>query len=488
MNLNSAMAIQVFSLSKMFRVYSSPADMFWELLKKKPRHKEFWALRDITFQVRRGEVLGVIGRNGAGKSTLLKILAGTLDKSSGAVEINGNISAILELGTGFHPEYTGRENIYMGGMCLGMSRAEIDRKISSIIDFSELESVIDQPFKTYSSGMQARLTFSVAISIDPDVFIVDEALAAGDGLFITKCLRRIRQICESGSTVLFVSHGTNLVQRLCQRAIWLHEGRIRHWADAKETVALYENFLRELEEKELAQTNERLAQKLMSQQMGMQRSFSSPIQKFAEPPAGTPAEEVGVPVCIDPAPENHQGNTAAAMKKIEPPQRSFGTGDVSLQRIEILDSRGQVRNVFGFGETIRIKIFYSSFIDCPRAHVGLVFHRSDGVIAYTTSNSFCLDANYRRRPVRLDLKKDTEGSIEVTLPRHPLGRGRFALSLTIAHDEHVSSNMESFFFQDHLFEITITSNDPDYFYTHATEAPSSWEVGNPARQPSDTAP
>jgi ABC-type polysaccharide/polyol phosphate transport system ATPase subunit len=218
--------IRVDGVIKDFRIYGHPFDLVKELLIGGNRHRVFRALDEIGFEVRKGEIIGLVGRNGAGKSTLLKIITGVLDYDRGSVQVGGKVSAILELGSGFHPEYTGRENVYFDGICMGMSRHEILSKMPDIIEFAELGAVIDQQFRTYSSGMRARLAFATAISVDADILIIDEALSVGDALFQEKCFQRLREIATSGCTVFFVTHSLGQVYALCTRALLMHKGRI----------------------------------------------------------------------------------------------------------------------------------------------------------------------------------------------------------------------------------------------------------------------
>jgi len=236
-------AIEINKLGKFYKIYPSRKDLLWEMIFRQKKHVEKHVLKNISLEIKRGEIVGILGRNGAGKSTLLKLIAGTLHETSGHLKVNGRLTAILELGSGFHSEYTGRENIYMGGMCLGMSKKEIDSKLDDIVEFSELEKVIDQPFRTYSTGMQARLTFSTAISVDPNILIIDEALSVGDARFQAKCFARINKLRQGNTTILLVSHDTGTVTALCDRALILEDGQIFADGKPKEISVAYQNLL-----------------------------------------------------------------------------------------------------------------------------------------------------------------------------------------------------------------------------------------------------
>ncbi|ARP96981.1 ABC transporter ATP-binding protein [Bordetella genomosp. 13] len=242
---SDALAINVERLGKTFNLYDKPRDRLLQMMSfgRRQYYRQFHALEDVSFQVARGETIGVIGRNGSGKSTLLQIICGTLTPSTGSVWTRGRIAALLELGAGFNPEFTGRENVYLNAAILGLTRAETQARFDDIAAFADIGSFIDQPVRTYSSGMYVRLAFAVAINTTPEVLIVDEALAVGDARFQFKCMRRIKEIQQDGAAVLFVSHDVGSVRNLCQRAVWLDRGKLRMQGDVSTVTARYAEFL-----------------------------------------------------------------------------------------------------------------------------------------------------------------------------------------------------------------------------------------------------
>ena len=242
-------AVRVSQLSKVYKLYWGPRSLFKEMVLRVPSHQQFWALKEISFEVSEGEAFGIIGENGAGKTTLLQILAGATFPTSGSANVQGKASALLELTAGFHPDFTGRENIYFSGALAGLSRSQIQESESEIIAFSELEEFIDKPVKTYSSGMHVRLGFSLATGFDPSILVIDEALAVGDQRFQKKCTDRILNFKRKGCTILFCSHNLYQVKTLCERAIWLKRGRIAAQGVAQEVVDRYTDYVREDESK-----------------------------------------------------------------------------------------------------------------------------------------------------------------------------------------------------------------------------------------------
>ncbi len=234
--------ITVNNLHKEFRIYERPQDRLWEILQRRPRHKLYHVLNDISFAVPDGKSLGIIGVNGAGKSTLLKLLVGTLQPTSGEISIEGQVAALLELGAGFHPEFTGRRNIYLNASLLGVPDDNIAKLENDIIEFSELDYFIDRPVKTYSSGMYVRLAFSIATMVRPDILVIDEALSVGDMAFQRKCVERMNQFRAEQKTMVFCSHSMFHIQELCDTAIWIDQGKIREIGDSDKVVGHYEDF------------------------------------------------------------------------------------------------------------------------------------------------------------------------------------------------------------------------------------------------------
>jgi lipopolysaccharide transport system ATP-binding protein len=329
-------AISIRGLTKVFRVWRHPSDMLMEALTGRLRHSEFQALSDVSLELPRGSITGIMGRNGAGKSTLLRIVAGTLDATGGSVQVNGRIAAILELGSGFHPEYSGRENVLLGGMCIGLTRQEVRARFDEIVDFAELHDFIDQPFRTYSSGMQARLTFAVATSVDADIIVIDEALSVGDARFQLKSFDRIRSFRSRGKTILLVSHDINAISSICDHAVLLERGRILREGDPNSVGNTYHELLfgpqyaaapAPVEEPaEAAAAGNGQATDASSEQ---QAQLSSEPDRIASEP-----DEPVAGACIEAA----SGNGAAA-EGTSAREHRYGLGNAYIKRVQVLNGK-----------------------------------------------------------------------------------------------------------------------------------------------------
>lgn len=240
-------AVKAEGLLKEYHIYDRPSERLRELFFRTTTHRVFRALGPLDIEVRKGETLGVVGENGAGKSTFLKLASGVIEPSSGVIRVNGKVSSILELGTGFSPDFTGRENVFLNGALLGLSSGEVKGRMEEIERFADIGEFFDMPVKTYSSGMYVRLAFSLAVHVDADIVVIDEALSVGDGAYQKKCIDRIWELRKKGVTILFCSHSLYTVSTFCDRALWLKDGRIQSIGDTKEVIAKYEDYLREKE-------------------------------------------------------------------------------------------------------------------------------------------------------------------------------------------------------------------------------------------------
>jgi ABC-type polysaccharide/polyol phosphate transport system ATPase subunit len=343
-------AVRAVELTKQYDIYRRPIDRLIETFTRRPRHTVFPALQDVTFDVDRGETIGIIGQNGAGKSTLLKLLCSVTRPTSGVLQTKGSIASILELGTGFHPEFSGRDNAALNAAILGLGPSEVKQRLPAILEFSELGTFLDRPVKTYSSGMYMRLAFSVAVNVAPDILVIDEALAVGDGHFQKKCVDKIRDFQEEGRTILFCSHGLYHVSTICKRTLWLDHGRVMRYGPSLDVVHEYETFL-------------------------LQRDRERPASE------GEPEHE-------------------------RPPS------PIRIREIAVCDRNGGSRDIFARGEDIQVKLrIHSEFASQP-IHVIVGVHRSaddlqcfaagthaDGIAPPQGSNEYEIIVNLRNVPL-----------------------------------------------------------------------------------------
>ncbi len=333
----------------------------------------FHALKGVSFSVRRGCTFGIVGRNGSGKSTALKVVAGITKPTTGTVSVQGRISALIELGAGFHPEISGRENVFINGIMLGLTKKEITRRFDEIVEFAELEDFIDAPVKTYSSGMYMRLGFAVAIHVDPDVLLIDEVLAVGDESFTHKCLDKFAEFRRRNRTVLLVTHSLNLVERFCDEALWLNEGRARAMGDPRRVVSTYITDVEKQEERHMAAADAKAKAAID------QRDTSTKPAPGAEPLA--PGS--------DPAPPAEPEHAAP-----EPPPDMFqategrwGSREAEVTGVELVGEDGQPAHVFYSGERVEIRLAVSAAAPVTDFVVGIGIFNVDGVCAFGTNTN-----------------------------------------------------------------------------------------------------
>lgn len=345
----------------------------------------FTALDNVSLNIGRGETLGVIGSNGAGKSTLLKIIAGTTKPTSGEVEVNGKISALIELGAGFHPEISGRENVFINGIMLGLSRQEVADRFDEIVAFAELEEFIDAPVKNYSSGMYMRLGFSVAIHVDPEILLIDEVLAVGDEAFVHKCLDKIAAFKRRGKTILLVSHGLDSVRQLCDRVIWMKDGNIQMSGDPPRVVDAYLEWVHRKEEQELAARHEeRVAEASAAPATGPAGEATPAVP--ARPAEGDAEVATGAEAAVDAEAAAEAEVAADGEEKVAPyePGR-WGTREAVIESVRLLDESGEQRYVFGCGDPMTIEMGLAAKSRVDDFAVGIGVFNTDGVCCYGTN-------------------------------------------------------------------------------------------------------
>jgi ABC-type polysaccharide/polyol phosphate transport system ATPase subunit len=361
-------AIVVTGASKVYRRYSQrkqfatlkSALLSRSLVRDLKPDETFTALSDVTVTVPAGRTLGVIGRNGSGKSTLLKLVAGITKPTSGSVRVNGRVSALIELGAGFHPEISGRENVFINGIMLGLSKREITRRFDEIVDFAELREFIDAPVKTYSSGMYMRLGFAVAIHVDPDVLLVDEVLAVGDEGFTHKCLDKFAEFKRRGKTILLVTHSLGLVERFCDEALWLDSGRMKGMGDPKRVVGAYITAVQGSEESQLA--------------AGDAKAQESAAVVSPDDPASAVLPD-------------HPIETGAHSDMFRATEGRWGSREIEISEVQLIGEGGEPGHVFHSGEPVTVRLALRAAVPNDDFVIGVGIFNAEGVCCYGTNTS-----------------------------------------------------------------------------------------------------
>lgn len=384
----SEFAIKVTNVSKKFKIFEDkPATLKDRIIyRSKGVYQEKWVLRDISFEVPKGKMIGLIGRNGSGKSTMLKILTRILRPDIGGIEIVGRVSSLLELGAGFHMDFTGRENIYMNASIFGLTRKEIDSRIDEIIRFAELGQFIENPVRTYSSGMYMRLAFSIAVHVDPDILLIDEILAVGDNAFQKKCISKIENFKNKGKTIVFVSHDNGVMERLCDELYWIHESRLVEHGDPRKIIRNYMDFLNESEEMRLTRESE---------EPQTEKSTNDALDKVNE--------------------------LSAKDDNVE----RWGNKKLEINMVTMLDETKTEKHFFEKGKEATIRIKYSVHSEIDKSVFGIGIFKMDGYCCYGT-NTFIDDQK---------VVLSEEGIMEVRISNLNLVAGEYYLDVACHHED-----------------------------------------------------
>jgi lipopolysaccharide transport system ATP-binding protein len=422
--MSSEPAISVEGLGKCYQIYATPRDRLLQMITRrwKRLYAEFWALREVSFDVGRGETVGIIGRNGAGKSTLLQLICGTLTPTCGSMRVRGRVAALLELGAGFNPEFTGRENVFMNAALLGLTRRQIEERFERISAFADIGAFIEQPVKTYSSGMTVRLSFAVIAHVDADILIIDEALAVGDAFFTQKCMRFLRDFMQAG-TVLFVSHDTATVKALCDRVAWIDHGRLMRYGPARETCDAYlEAFYEE--------------------QQGRSTAGAPPPPDAAPPPRG----DMRLPFLNA---SNLRNDLAIA--PFEPAAAAFGTRGAAIVDVHFADSDGRALAWVVGGEAVTLTI--TARIDIPVASPIIGFFIKDRRGQYLFGDNTWL--SHLDAPVAATTGDRLQASFSFDMPRLPAGD--YSIAVGVASGSQESHRLEAWLHDALLFRSESSS-------------------------------
>ena len=371
-------AIEVRDLTKKFKVFLDKGNQLKEkiLFRSRNRYEDRWVLNGISFDIKRGEAVGLIGHNGCGKSTTLKLLSKIIYPDTGTIEMKGRVSSLIELGAGFHPDMSGRENIYTNAAIFGLSKKEIDERLDDIIKFSELEEFIDNPVRTYSSGMYMRLAFSVAINVDADILLVDEILAVGDAAFQAKCFRKMKEIKAAGTTIVIVSHSMGQIEQICDRSIWIHKGEIREDGIPRVVDPLYMQYMSEVAQEREAKNEE-------------------PEEEEVEEEKEEEREEI-----------------------VYESDKRWGTGEIVMTSIQTLDKDNNKKKVFENTEPIKIRLKYKARKKLSDVVMGVAIYREDQTYIYGTNSliDYAQESTF-----------EGEGYVDLIFDNLPLTAGNYTL-------------------------------------------------------------